>query len=77
MITKNHIKEKAKEYANHTLTSEVATGQYDGFIAGANYVMKQLILSGVIKSVCLENNRPIDCNQFLALGNCEKCKYFK
>ena len=46
------------------------------FIAGANYVLRQLRLSGVIKSVCLEGNEPIECDQFTALGNCEKCTHF-
>lgn len=85
-MTKEQINEEAIKYCSHIdFTNDkslndkgrekVAEWCKQDFIAGANYVMKQLILSGVIKSVCLENNTPIECNQFLALGNCEKCTH--
>ena len=32
--------------------------------------------SDVISSVCLEGNEPVECDQFTALGNCEKCTHF-
>ena len=43
------------------------------FIAGANYLQQKLISCGVIKSPCLLGNEPKNCDQFDALGNCEKC----
>ena len=80
-MTKEQIKEEAKKLANDDVKHsyiklDYQDGIYYGFLEGANHVMKQLILSGVIKSVCLENNTPIDCNQFLSLGNCKKCAHF-
>jgi len=80
-MTKEQIIKEAKIEANNDekhshIKLGYQDGIYYGFLEGANYVMKQLILSGVIKSVCLENNTPIECNQFLALGNCEKCNHF-
>lgn len=86
-MTKEQINEEAIKYCSHIdFTNDkclnekgrekVAEWCKQDFIAGANYVLKQLILSGVIKSVCLEGNTPTECNQFLALGNCEKCNHF-
>lgn len=48
----------------------------NAYALGIDDMYKALVLHGVIKSVCLLGNEPIDCDQFLALGNCEKCDKF-
>lgn len=42
----------------------------------AQEIVKLFAIPDVIKSVCLEGNEPIECDQFTALGNCEKCTHF-
>ena len=86
-MTKEQINEEAIKYCSHIdFTSDDCLNEKgrkritewckQDFIAGATYVQKQLILSCVIKSVCLDGNTPINCNLLLALGNCNKCIYF-
>ena len=86
-MTRQKINDKAVEYSScidfqddknlsEKGRSRVREWAKQDFIAGGHYVMKQLILSGVIKSVCLEGYIPKECDQFTALGNCEKCNHF-
>lgn len=85
-ISKEEIDKDAHYYSSHILFPDdqllndkgqkrVVEWATQDFIAGANHLQQKLILRGVIKSPCLLGNEPKNCNQFDALGNCEKCKH--
>jgi len=51
-VSDDLIYEKAKEYSKDTMQDRVATGQFDGFIAGANWMQSQSNSMKERESVC-------------------------
>jgi hypothetical protein len=65
---RNEISEaKVFDYETALTTKKYLQETYD------DYTWYMVMLNGV--NCCAKNNIPQDCDQFLALGNCEKCKY--